>query len=290
MPSFRLLSVGKADPKADKAAAVGCMEGIFRILPSTVWGRILRMRGAREEIRRLCAEYGISLEDLRKSSRFNACAAAGACAQSCLHYCGRNDCAQEHERIGDPFRSSITLGRWRRTFRLLFAQEGLYKDLKRECLLLGRHAKEAGLIPVVRINGLSDLPNLADRLAKDVQAEDPSIRFLDYTKITMYSGTGSQEPRMSWYAGTVYRSYSVSEASGSVAFAKQLLHMGHSVSVVGARPWAPGMTWEGYPTTNGDLHDIRFQDPAGTVAWLTAKGPAKLLPAGREGCWVQQPD
>lgn len=136
MPSFRLLGTGKRDPKAGKAAAAGCLEGIFRILPSMTWGRILRMPGAQSEIRRMCAEYGVSLKDLRKSDRFNACANAGTCRRACLHYCGRNDSAQEHERIGEPFRSSITLGRFRRTFRLLFAQEGLYKDLRRECLLL----------------------------------------------------------------------------------------------------------------------------------------------------------
>jgi hypothetical protein len=290
MPSFRLLSTGKADPKAGKAASVGCLEGIFRILPSTTWGRILRMRGAREEIRRLCAEYGISVDRLRASSRFDACANAGFCKTACLHFCGRNDSAHAHELAGEPFRSSITLGRFRRTFRLLFAQAGLYADLKRECMLLSKHAREAGLVPVVRINGLSDLPNLADRLAKDVRAEDPSVRFLDYTKIMIHKGAGSQEPRLSWYAGTVYRSYSVSEASGSVAFAKQLLREGHSVSVVGDRPWSPGITWEGFPTIDGDTHDIRFADPAGTVAWLSPKGIAKLLPAGREGHWVQQPD
>jgi hypothetical protein len=290
MPSFRLLSVGKQDPKAGKAASAGCLEGIFRILPADTYGRILRMPGAQKEIRRMCAEYGISLDRLRKTSGFNACANAGFCQRACLHFCGRNDSAMQHEAAGDPFKSSITLGRWRRTFRLLFAQEGLFKDLKRECLLLGKHAREAGLIPVIRINGLSDLPNMVERIAQDVQAEDPSIRFLDYTKITMYSGTGSQEPRMSWYNGTVYRSYSVSEASSSVAFARKLLMQGHSVSVVGDRPWEPGMTWEGYPTLDGDLHDIRFADPAGTVAWLSPKGPARSLPAGREGFWVQRPD
>ena len=290
MPSFSLLSTGKGDPKAGKAPAVRCLEGIFRILPATTWGRIMKMPGAQKEIRRMCAEYGISLEDLRKADRFNACANAGACALSCLHFCGRNDSAHAHEHLGEPFRSSITLGRWRRTFRLLHAQEGLYQDLKRECLLLAKHAREAGLVPVVRINGLSDLPNLASRLAQDVQESDPGIRFLDYTKIQLYAGTGSMEPRLEWYAGTVFRSYSVSEHAGSVAFAEKLLAMGHSVSVVGDRPWEPGMTWEGHPTIDGDTHDIRFADPVGSVAWLTAKGPAKSLPAGREGSWVQLPD
>lgn len=290
MPSFSLLSTGKGDPKAGKAAQAGCLEGIFRILPATTWGRILHMPGAQREIRRLCAEYGISKVDLEKTDRFNACVCAGFCQRACLHYCGRNNSAGMHEAIGEPFRSSITLGRFRRTFRLLFAQAGLYADLRRECVLLSKHAKEAGLIPVIRINGLSDLPNLAEKLAQDVQAEDPGIRFLDYTKIAMYSNTHPSEPRLSWYRSRVYRSYSVSEHAGSVAFAEKLLSQGHSVSVVGDRPWEPGMTWQGYPTTNGDAHDIRFADPAGTVAWLSPKGPAKLLPAGREGHWVQLPD
>ena len=290
MPSFSLLSVGKRDPKAGKAAAAGCMEGIFRILPATTWGRILHMPGAQAEITRMCKEYGVSMQDLRKTVGFKACANAGICKIACLHYCGRNECAAAQEAIGDPFRSSITLGRWRRTFRLLHAQEGLYRDLKRECLLLAKHAKEAGLVPVIRLNGLSDLPNLANKIAQDVQESDPGIRFIDYTKIAVYSGTGSQDPRLSWYAGTVYRSYSVSEARGSVPFAKQLLREGHSVSVVGDRPWESGMTWEGHPTVDGDLHDIRFSDPPGHVAWLSAKGLAELLPAGREGFWVQLPD
>lgn len=290
MPSFRLLCSGKRDPKAGKAASAGCLEGIFRILPADTYGRILRMKGAQKEIKRMCAQYGVSRSSLEKTDRFNACANAGACRRACLHYCGRNDGAHAHEVAGDPFRSTITLGRFRRTFRLLHAQEGLYRDLKRECMLLAKHAREAGLVPVIRVNGLSDLPNLADRLAQDVQGEDPSVRFLDYTKIAVYSGTGSSEPRLSWYNGIVYRSYSVSEHTGSVAFAKRLLAMGHSVSVVGDRSWEPGLTWEGYPTVNGDTHDIRFQDPTGHVAWLSPKGPARALPAGREGFWVQLPD
>jgi hypothetical protein len=230
------------------------------------------------------------MADLEKTSGFNACANAGMCKLACLHYCGHNECASAQEEAGDPFKSSITLGRFRRSFRLLFAQDGLFQDLRRECLLLGKHAREAGLQAVIRINGLSDLPNLADNLAKDVQAENPAIRFLDYTKIAMYSNTHPSEPRLSWYRSRVYRSYSVSEASGSVAFAEKLLRNGHSVSVVGDRTWSPGMTWQGYPTIDGDTHDIRFTDPPGTVAWLSPKGPARSLPAGREGFWVQLPD
>lgn len=249
------------------------------------------MPGAQEEIKRLCAQYGVSPADLRKYAGFDSCAASTpSCRRACLHFCGRNECAAAQELAGDPFRSSITLGRFRRTFRLLYAQEGLFKDLRRECLLLAKHAREAGLVPVARINGLSDLPNLASRLAQEVQAEDPSVKFVDYTKIALYSSMYPAEPRLSWYQSRVFRSFSVSEASGSVTFARKLLAQGHSVSVVGDRPWEPGMAWEGFPAIDGDTHDIRFADPPGTVAWLTAKGPARSLPAGREGFWVQLPD
>ena len=282
MSKPRFISDPGSDPKASKAVAFGYREGIVRFLPGTLLATVLAW--AREDPEgtiaatheRWEAEYGPLPAHAAKADL--CCMASGTCRQACLMFGGRNEAATEHFQAKDPYRSNITYGRSRRTWRLLADPNRTIREIAHEAVLLEGRAQKDGLKAVMRINGLSDLPGLADRIAAMV---DDSIRFVDYSKI--------QNPSLFLPGNRVFRSFSLSENRGSEAFAEAVLASGGSVSAVFHGEWIPGSTWHGYPTIDGDKHDLRFLDPPGTVAWLSAKGPAKALTAGT-GSFVKLPD
>jgi len=278
----RFISDPGKDPKASKALAFGYMEGIVRFLPGTLMATILSWAKQDPEgpinaiHERWEASYGPLPGHAAKADL--CCMASGTCRQACLMFGGRNSSATEHFAAKDPYRSSITYGRARRTWRLLADPNRAIAEIAHEAFLLAGRAQKAGLKAVMRINGLSDLPGLADRIAAMV---DDSIRFVDYSKI--------QNPALFLPGNRVFRSFSLSENRGSESFAEAVLQAGGSVSAVFHGPWVPGSTWHGFPTIDGDAHDLRFLDPPGTVAWLSAKGPAFSLAAGT-GSFVKIPD
>jgi hypothetical protein len=282
MSTPRFVSDPGTDPKASKAVAFGYREGIVRFLPGTLLSQILlwAKQNPTGSIATCHAHWEVEYGPLPLSAYKTdlCCMASATCRKACLMFGGRNSGATEHFACCDPYRSSITFGRARRTWRLLADPGKATEEIAHEAQLLAGRAAKAGLQPVMRINGLSDLPGLADKVASLV---DDSIRFVDYSKI--------QNPNLFRRENRVFRSFSVSENKGSSQFAEAVLASGGSVAAVFHGEWVPGSTWHGYPTIDGDKHDLRFLDPPGTVAWLSAKGPAKSLPAG-PGNFVQIPD
>ncbi len=120
-----------------------------------------------------------------------------------------------------------------------------------------------GLTPCVRINGTSDVPKLAQRLAK----ERPNVQFYDYTKI----------PR-AWERTLDNYHLTFSFSGENLAESLESLENGINVAVVfqGELP----ATWHGYPVINGDESDLRFLDPVGVIVGLKAKGRARQMAAG----------
>jgi len=282
MSKPKFISDPGTDPKAAKAVAFGYREGIVRFLPGRLMATVLEWAsqdptGPIAAIhQRWEAEYGPLPASACKA---DLCPAASrACRKACLQFCGRNEASTEHFAARDPYRSSITYGRARRTWRLLADPEKAVQEIAHEAVLLEGRAQKAGLKAVIRINGLSDLPGLADRVASLV---GDTIQFVDYSKI--------QNPALFLPGNRVFRSFSLSENRGSEQFAEAVLAGGGSVSAVFQGEWKPGSTWHGFPTIDGDKHDLRFLDPPGTVAWLSAKGPAERLPAGSRH-FVKLPD
>ena len=101
----------------------------------------------------------------------------------------------------------------------------------------------------------------------------PDVQFYDYTK-SAHRAVKSLTNEL-WPSN--YRltfSYSGSNLDDSI----KVLGLGGNVSVVfgGERPKA----WNGFPVIDGDLHDLRFIDPRGTVVGLKAKGEAKKDTSG----------
>ncbi|MFN6965164.1 MAG: hypothetical protein ACK4S4_15570 [Pyrinomonadaceae bacterium] len=181
-----------------------------------------------------------------KLSGRNVCPKASAgCRAACLNLSGKG-------RF-----SKVQNTRLRRTLMYFNHREAFLAHLRSDIYELRFLADELGLKPTVRINGTSDLPALAIRMAE----EFPGIQFYDYTKITKTILRDDLPPNYSL-------TFSRSETNERDAF--KVLDAGRNVSVVFDPVLPP--TWHGYPVIDGDRHDLRFLDPENVVVGLHPKG------------------
>jgi hypothetical protein len=158
---------------------------------------------------------------------------------------------------------SIKRARIAKTLEYLNNRDAFKATLVRDIHKLIAEAKRRDMTPAVRINGTSDLPQLALELASMF----PNVQFYDYTKIPApWKRT----------AANYHLTFSFSGDNFTDA-AEALLH-GINVAVVfsGALP----ATWRGFPVIDGDLSDLRFRDAAGVIVGLKAKGTARTMTAG----------
>jgi hypothetical protein len=147
--------------------------------------------------------------------------------------------------------------------------------LERDIERLQRKASRENMTLAIRLNGTSDIQWEKQRLMfSNIFDRFPTVQFYDYTKIP---------------GRTVPANYHLTFSySGVAAFqpvvAKQLRHNPNTnLAVVfhGRLPekeiWAiPSTTLPPYRVViNGDASDVRYQDPAGVIVGLTAKGKAK---------------
>lgn len=136
-----------------------------------------------------------------------------------------------------------------------------------------RKAKRESLIPVVRLNGTSDLPWEKIKCVRNGVAYASiieafaEVQFYDYTKVLGRSKALS----LPNYSLT----FSLAEDNDKQAM--QALREGFNVAVVmrvGRTEDKPA-NWGGYPVVNGDETDLRFLDPkGGHIVGLFPKGKA----------------
>lgn len=144
---------------------------------------------------------------------------------------------------------------------LYFNQRELFDDcLRHDIARHERKANKLGMISAVRINGTSDLPQLARAMAD----EFPRTQFYDYTKIPN-----------AWRRVSANYHLTFSRAENNDAACVDALAHGINVAVVfgGDIP----EVWNGYRVVSGDDSDSRFLDPVGEngkgiVVSLTPKG------------------
>lgn len=198
----------------------------------------------------------------------NLCPHSSAgCRSACLYTAGRAGIFK-----------SINEARLART-RFLFADRaGFYNQLVKEISALVRKADRDGLIPVVRLNGTSDLT--IESIFPGLFTLFPAVQFMDYTK--------SPRRALAWAEGKLPRNYhltfSYSETNGKTAF--ELLRKGVNVAMV-AKGIKPGdlFTSALFETFDADATDLRFLDkPAsdgrGRIGILKAKGKARKDKSG----------
>jgi hypothetical protein len=154
-------------------------------------------------------------------------------------------------------------------------------DMRKSIAALVRKADRQGLTPAVRINGTSDLPQVAMEMAK----EFPNVQFYDYTKIPR-----PWERQLPNYHITFSRS-EINEKD-----AIEALKHGVNVAVVFNTPKGQPFPadWMGYKVLDGDQHDLRFLDKlegdGPFVIGLRGKGKAKGKAKGTESGFVVDPE
>ena len=222
-------------------------------------------------------------EAFAPDSRRTACPWSGACEAVCL--------ITNSGQIRLPASRRAGVQR----MALLYGNPGLFFDIMADELerLINKSAHK-GLKVAFRGDGGTDL-KITRRLlrAHPELAEEPTLEIYDYTKDArgciqaLQSGHGRELAALG-YATT----YSVSEAS-TLSDIETILDLGGSVTIVTDRRKGDALppTWRGYPTVDGDAHDLVHLDPPGTVRVLAMKysgkgGHARGVELGAEGGFI----
>lgn len=184
--------------------------------------------------------------------------ATKGCSDACLNSAGRGKF------------SNVQLARRRKT-NLFFSDRKLFlQQLVDDLTKINKKAIKENKLIYIRLNGTSDIDfnQLLMRYFGISFVSFGSLRFYDYTKD---KNKALKYPAYSEY--DVYRvTYSRKETDTDLDI-KMLLGVGVNVAAVFANELPE--TYLGYPVINGDLTDLRFNDPAGVIVGLKAKGKAK---------------
>ena len=194
---------------------------------------------------------------------FSLCPHAGSCGDpksGCINKSGHMRYSQnEAVRI-------VKTGLW-------FYHNDLYMTvLRHDIAKHEQRAKRQGKVPCVRLNGTSDL-----RWERSgIFEEFPDVQFYDYTKFPL---------RFRHVPENYHLTFSISEHPETWERAAQYMNAGYSAAVVVrtkemARTAIEAGQWLGFPTVNGDEHDLRILDPSGHLVILYAKGNGRSDTSG----------
>lgn len=186
-------------------------------------------------------------------------AAAANCVFGCLNMAGRGQF------------NSVQAARLNKTKYFLNDREAFMLDLVKDVRKLVNKAAKLKLIPVVRLNGTSDIrwENEAVR-GKTLFDLFPAVQFMDYTKI----------PNRKDIPSNYDLTFSFSGADTFKKYNKQAINSGKRIAVVFRTATEIPEYFEGMQVVNGDESDLRFLDPAGVVVALYAKGRARKDSSG----------
>ena len=158
------------------------------------------------------------------------------------------------------------VARDRRTALYLEAPQLFLQMLTLELTFLEQDARRQGLQAAARLNGSSDLA--WEELHPEIFQRFPNIHFFDYTKNPARMNRFLQ--RSNWPAN--YH-LTFSAQANNHEQSQRFLEQGGTVAAV-FWPEVPESYW-GRSVIDGDAHDARFLDTAGSIVGLKAKGSAK---------------
>ena len=161
---------------------------------------------------------------------------------------------------------SITRARAIKTLAWHWDKARFIQTIKKSINSLLVKAKNKGLIPVVRLNGTSDI--LFEKNTDIIQSY-PNIIFYDYTKIS--------QRFLAVRPSNYHLTFSLSESNENEAV--RVLQNGGNVAVVFSDTNFPS-SYLGYSVVDGDTTDLRFLDLQNVVVALKAKGRAKQDTSG----------
>lgn len=206
-------------------------------------------------------------------SGHNTCPKATAgCLSACLNTAGRGGMFKRGENT-----NTIQKARIRKTQLFYNNRDEFMSLLVKDILLAIKQSAKADLIPVIRLNGTSDISwekypvKMGGIVYTNIFEAFPNIQFYDYTKIL-----GRKVSNISNYSLTF------SAADGNDNDVYSAIQQGYNIATVfGIKKTEPMPEYyNGLPVFNGDESDLRFLDPKGVVVGLYAKGKAKKDTSG----------
>lgn len=179
------------------------------------------------------------------------------CESGCLYTAGRG-------RF-----SNIQQARINKTKRFFENRAEFLNDLEFSIKSLVKKAEKLGLIPVVRLNGTSDIlwENIPFNGYENVMVAFPNVQFYDYTKIPTRKNLPKNYDLTFSYSGV---------QSFETANKKALLNNKLSrIAVVFDKKENIPNEFNQKMVVNGDNTDLRFLDDKNVIVALYAKGNAK---------------
>jgi hypothetical protein len=195
-------------------------------------------------------------------SGFQVCPMAdlAKCADACLNTAGRG-----------AF-NSVQKARINKT-RFFFEHRNEFMlSLVFSIVQLKRKAEKLGLIPLVRLNGTSDLKwenigfEFEGKRFNNIMECFPEVQFYDYTKISSRNNIPANYDLTFSYSGVIqFQKYN-----------KKAFNNGMRVAAVfNCKPDEIPASYNGMQVIGGDNSDIRHIEPQGVIVGLYAKGKAK---------------
>lgn len=163
--------------------------------------------------------------------------------------------------------SNVQLSRIKKTEFFRDQREQFYIQLGNELLKIHDQAIKHNKNIAIRLNGTSDIDHLALLLRYT------GINFLDefYSDLIFYDYTKNINHVKKYKNSNYHLTFSRSECNDQQV--EQAINLGANIAVV-FRNELPA-TYKGLPVINGDLSDLRVNDPKNCIVGLVAKGKAK---------------
>ncbi len=186
------------------------------------------------------------------------------CVNACLNSAGRG-----------AF-TSVQSARIAKTRRYFADRAVFMADIVFSIQALVRKASKLKMIPLVRLNGTSDIRwesvpvTIGNVRYSNVMHAFPNVQFYDYTKLANRKGIPANYDLTFSYSG-------LPGFASQVAIAKKA---GLRIAVVFRTRESIPVSFIGLDTVDGDDSDIRHIDPQGVVVALYAKGKAKKDTSG----------
>lgn len=214
-------------------------------------------------------------------SGHNTCPKATAgCINACLNTAGRGGMFKKGENT-----NNIQKARIRKTQLFYNNRDEFMSLLVKDILLAIKQSARLDLIPVIRLNGTSDISfekypvKMNNVVYTNIFEAFPNIQFYDYTKVL-----GRKVNNIPNYHLTF------SAADGNEKDVYEAVNQGYNIAMVFnlkktlPMPEYQIISMPGYskvmPVFNGDESDLRFLDPDNHIVGLYAKGKAKKDTSG----------
>lgn len=192
---------------------------------------------------------------------FNTCAMAeiADCGKACLYTAGRGKY------------NNVQQGRINKTKWFYADKNGFMLQLIKNIKSLNNKAIKSGLIPLIRLNGTSDIKwenidfEYNGKHYNNIMEVFPDIQFYDYTKI----------PNRQNIPVNYDLTFSYSGKPAFTKYVNQAINNNMRLAVVFRDKKKIPAEYMGKPVINGDNSDVRHIDPQGVIIALYAKGAAK---------------